>query len=40
MLLIYRESAQNYVAKCYKDLSVPRQNYFVDVEVQMDSKLW
>lgn len=32
--------ASNYVAKCYKDHSIPRQRYFEDVKLQMDAKLW
>jgi len=32
--------ASNYVAKCYKDESIPRQRYFDDVKLQMDAKLW
>lgn len=32
--------ASNYVAKSYKDPTVPRQRYFDDVKLQMDAKLW
>ena len=32
--------ASNYVAKSYKDPTVPRQRYYDDVKLQMDAKLW
>ena len=34
------DHAANYVAKCYIDPKVPRENYFNDVRLQMDAKLW
>jgi elongation factor 2 kinase len=33
-------TASNYVAKCYIDTEIPKENYFNDVKVQMDAKLW
>jgi elongation factor 2 kinase len=32
--------ASNYVAKSYKDDTIPRERYFDDVRLQMDAKLW
>ena len=32
--------SNNYVAKCYMGQDVSRDNYFEDVKLQMDAKLW
>ncbi len=34
------KNASNYVAKCYLDPETKRENYFDDVKLQMDAKLW
>jgi len=36
----WSRDSNNYVAKSYMDEDTPRENYFDDVKLQMDAKLW
>jgi len=36
----WSRDSNNYVAKSYMDDDTPRENYFDDVKLQMDAKLW